>query len=135
MILQSHPYPLNTRGNFIWVILFFFFFCSRMGLISVSGRRRYLKELFGGMLQFYLEQFEMIIVLKSNSHSRFLQKILQFIWVNLCQKRKIIEHICFLFVYLSQSSWQLQLLWIFQRVEKMSSLNIFFPYWRFLVSL
>ena len=58
---------------------FFFFLCSRMGFISVSGRRRYLKELFGGMLQFYLEQFEMIIVLESNSHSRFLQKILQFI--------------------------------------------------------
>ena len=36
----THPYPLNTRGNFIWVFFSsFFFFFSRMGLISVSGQK------------------------------------------------------------------------------------------------
>ena len=135
MILQSQPYPLNTSGNFIWVILFFFFFCSRMGLISVSGRRCYLKELFGGMLQFYLEQFEMIIVLKSNSHSRFLQKILQFIWINLMSKTKNNWTHLFSFCISLQKKLTTATFVNFSTGGKNVQFEHFFPYWRFLVSL
>ena len=41
------------------------------------------------MFQFYLEQFQMIIFLKSNSHSRFLQKIRQLILVNVNNKKEL----------------------------------------------
>ena len=41
------------------------------------------------MFQFYLEQFQMIIFLKSNSHSRFLQKIRHLILVNVNNKKEL----------------------------------------------